>query len=129
MGTHPSGPAKLTSAAGTLKAWIEQNPSSLGEKTFERWGPELPFLLKVGLRSPWSQAEVGGCSDHHCVSSQVLSVQTALSIQSHPDKKLAEKLHASDPKVGALYHLLHCPHACLCTSRRGCCAATPSLIH
>jgi mannose-6-phosphate isomerase len=30
---------------------------------------------------------------------QVLSVQTALSIQSHPDKKLAEKLHAQQPKV------------------------------
>lgn len=30
---------------------------------------------------------------------QVLSVQTALSIQSHPDKKLAEKLHSQQPKV------------------------------
>jgi mannose-6-phosphate isomerase len=30
---------------------------------------------------------------------QVLSVQTALSIQSHPDKKLAEKLHAQQPQV------------------------------
>jgi mannose-6-phosphate isomerase len=29
---------------------------------------------------------------------KVLSVQTALSIQSHPDKKLAERLHASNPK-------------------------------
>jgi mannose-6-phosphate isomerase len=28
----------------------------------------------------------------------VLSVQTALSIQSHPDKRLAEQLHASNPK-------------------------------
>lgn len=27
-------------------------------------------------------------------------MQTALSIQSHPDKKLAEKLHAQNPKVG-----------------------------
>lgn len=33
------------------------------------------------------------------VCPQVLSVQTALSIQSHPDKKLAEKLHAQQPKV------------------------------
>ncbi len=30
---------------------------------------------------------------------QVLSVQTALSIQSHPDKKLAERLHAENPAV------------------------------
>lgn len=31
--------------------------------------------------------------------SQVLSVETALSIQSHPDKALAEKLHAKRPDV------------------------------
>ena len=30
---------------------------------------------------------------------QVLSVRKALSIQSHPDKKLAEKLHAEHPKL------------------------------
>ena len=30
---------------------------------------------------------------------QVLSVNTALSIQSHPDKELARKLHAERPKV------------------------------
>jgi hypothetical protein len=30
---------------------------------------------------------------------QVLSVETALSIQSHPDKALALKLHASRPDV------------------------------
>lgn len=30
---------------------------------------------------------------------QVLSVKTALSIQSHPDKKLAERLHAQNPEV------------------------------
>jgi mannose-6-phosphate isomerase class I len=28
----------------------------------------------------------------------VLSVQKALSIQAHPNKKLAEQLHARDPK-------------------------------
>ena len=31
--------------------------------------------------------------------SQVLSVETALSIQSHPDKALAERLHAKSPDV------------------------------
>ena len=30
---------------------------------------------------------------------QVLSVATALSIQSHPDKSLAERLHAERPEV------------------------------
>ena len=31
--------------------------------------------------------------------SQVLSVQTALSIQSHPDKELAARLHKERPNV------------------------------
>lgn len=35
---------------------------------------------------------------------QVLSVDTALSIQSHPDKQLAARLHAERPDVN---------HACL----------------
>lgn len=35
---------------------------------------------------------------------QVLSVDTALSIQSHPDKQLAARLHAERPDV---------THACL----------------
>ena len=30
---------------------------------------------------------------------QVLSVETALSIQSHPDKALAQRLHAKSPDV------------------------------
>ena len=30
---------------------------------------------------------------------QVLSVETALSIQSHPDKALAQRLHAERPQV------------------------------
>lgn len=38
----------------------------------------------------------------------MLSVQTALSIQSHPDKKLAEKLHAQQPKV--------CVSVCVCAT-------------
>jgi mannose-6-phosphate isomerase len=33
------------------------------------------------------------------VFAQILSVQTALSIQAHPDKALAEKLHAERPNV------------------------------
>ncbi len=32
---------------------------------------------------------------------QVLSVETALSIQSHPDKALAERLHAERPQASA----------------------------
>ncbi|GBG00573.1 mannose-6-phosphate isomerase, partial [Raphidocelis subcapitata] len=74
MGTHPSGPALIAGSGTTLKAWIEQHPEALGEAVTKRFGSDLPYLFKV------------------------LSVETALSIQSHPDKKLAERLHASNPR-------------------------------
>ncbi|KAI8467236.1 MAG: mannose-6-phosphate isomerase [Monoraphidium minutum] len=74
MGTHPSGPALIAGGGATLRSWLEAHPEALGEATAARFGGELPYLFKV------------------------LSVETALSIQSHPDKKLAERLHASNPK-------------------------------
>jgi len=76
MGTHPSGPSSLASGEKTLlKDWIKAHPDTLGEVVHKRWGAELPYLFKI------------------------LSVATALSIQAHPDKKLAEKLHADRPNV------------------------------
>eukprot|EP00884_Botryococcus_braunii_P009308 jgi/Botrbrau1/18379/Bobra.0403s0003.1 len=77
MGTHTSGPALLVAdnKAQTLKAWLDNHPEALGNRVLQRFGSDLPFLFKV------------------------LSVQTALSIQSHPDKALAEKLHAERPEV------------------------------
>lgn len=70
MGTHPSGPAMIKGTDQTLTSWLEKHPDSLGDAVHSRFGGQgLPFLFKV------------------------LSVQTALSIQSHPDKKLAEQLH------------------------------------
>jgi mannose-6-phosphate isomerase len=77
MGTHPSGPATLAEGAlaGTpLLAFIRDHPQVLGDAA-PRFGADLPFLLKV------------------------LSVRTALSIQSHPDKGLAARLHAERPGV------------------------------
>eukprot|EP00775_Hariotina_reticulata_P009221 gene9221-9386_t len=74
MGTHPSGPALISGQDTTLKEWIQAHPEALGDAVLKRFGTDLPYLLKV------------------------LSVQTALSIQSHPDKKLAEKLHAQQPQ-------------------------------
>lgn len=35
---------------------------------------------------------------------QVLSVETALSIQAHPDKELAQRLHAERPEVRLCQH-------------------------
>ncbi|KAF6259281.1 RmlC-like cupin domain-containing protein [Scenedesmus sp. NREL 46B-D3] len=74
MGTHPSGPAVISGQDTTLKQWIEAHPEALGDAVLKRFGTDLPYLFKV------------------------LSVQTALSIQSHPDKKLAERLHAQQPQ-------------------------------
>eukprot|EP00475_Leptophrys_vorax_P000179 TRINITY_DN10104_c0_g1_i1.p1 TRINITY_DN10104_c0_g1~~TRINITY_DN10104_c0_g1_i1.p1 ORF type:complete len:476 (-),score=11.24 TRINITY_DN10104_c0_g1_i1:1194-2621(-) len=94
MGTHPSGPSLVlppphgASADGVavrkpdassesgqlLQDWLNAHPGALGSKVQEKWPGQLPFLFKV------------------------LSVAKALSIQAHPDKRLAERLHARDPK-------------------------------
>lgn len=73
MGTHESGPSYVVAAAEatggvtesgmegkhgcdrkqrerdvvSLKDWIEHNPSVLGDKVLQKWGPTLPFLFKV----------------------------------------------------------------------------------
>lgn len=63
-------------AGQPLLALLRDRPELLGA-ALPRFGCDLPFLFKV------------------------LSVGTALSIQSHPDKALAERLHAEKPEVGA----------------------------
>lgn len=72
MGTHPNVPAKLSSSSETtLASHLTSNPALVGDKVaskFEVKDGNLPFLFKV------------------------LSIGTALSIQAHPDKKLAERL-------------------------------------
>jgi mannose-6-phosphate isomerase len=74
MGTHPSNPSKDVATGRTLLELVETNQALLSAPVTERYGQKLPFLFKV------------------------LSIQKALSIQAHPDKKLAERLHAEDPK-------------------------------
>ncbi|KAF8780026.1 hypothetical protein HU200_001992 [Digitaria exilis] len=75
MGTHPSGPSTLLDDGELLRDWLARNPDALGPAVAARWGGDLPFLFKV------------------------LSVAKALSIQAHPDKKLAEVLHALRPST------------------------------
>eukprot|EP00243_Klebsormidium_subtile_P003674 TRINITY_DN17268_c0_g1_i1.p1 TRINITY_DN17268_c0_g1~~TRINITY_DN17268_c0_g1_i1.p1 ORF type:complete len:432 (+),score=86.25 TRINITY_DN17268_c0_g1_i1:208-1503(+) len=84
MGTHPSGPSLVSFASDEggagenkllLSDWLHQHPQALGSATLSKWHGELPFLFKI------------------------LSVNTALSIQAHPDKKLAEALHSERPNV------------------------------
>lgn len=74
MGTHPSNPSKDLTTGRTLLDLVQDNQALLAPSVAARYHHKLPFLFKV------------------------LSVQKALSIQAHPNKKLAEQLHAKDPK-------------------------------
>lgn len=74
MGTHPSNPSKDLESSRTLLDLVETNAMLLGPSVKARYGAKLPFLFKV------------------------LSINKALSIQAHPNKKLAAQLHAQDPK-------------------------------
>jgi mannose-6-phosphate isomerase len=74
MGTHPSNPSKDLTTGRTLLDLVQDNRALLAPSVAARYGNKLPFLFKV------------------------LSIDKALSIQAHPNKKLAEQLHAKDPK-------------------------------
>ncbi|KAJ4983772.1 Mannose-6-phosphate isomerase 1 [Stagonosporopsis vannaccii] len=74
MGTHPSLPSKDLETQRSLLDLVQENQSLLSADIAERYENKLPFLFKV------------------------LSIGKALSIQAHPNKKLAEQLHKRDPK-------------------------------
>ena len=77
IGAHPSLCSQIIADGEKkpLNAFIAADPQDcLGDKTLKAGYQELPFLLKV------------------------LSCERALSIQSHPDKATAEKLHEKDPR-------------------------------
>jgi mannose-6-phosphate isomerase len=74
MGTHPSLPSKDLETGRSLLDLVADNKALMGHDISHKYSSKLPFLFKV------------------------LSIQKALSIQAHPNKKLAEKLHAQDPK-------------------------------
>eukprot|EP00035_Acanthoeca_spectabilis_P023193 m.448212 g.448212 ORF g.448212 m.448212 type:complete len:419 (-) comp19630_c0_seq1:90-1346(-) len=76
MGTHPKAPSSITLADGLsmpLADWIKGNRWALTDPIADKFSDKLPFLFKV------------------------LSINKALSIQAHPNKALAEELHAKDP--------------------------------
>mmetsp|Transcript_30841 Transcript_30841/g.71231 ORF Transcript_30841/g.71231 Transcript_30841/m.71231 type:complete len:571 (-) Transcript_30841:118-1830(-) len=86
MGDHPSGPARVVSPGSSprhankpvhrstsLQDVFRKTPSVLGPALQDT--KQLPFLLKV------------------------LSIHKALSIQAHPDKVLAAKLHREKPDI------------------------------
>lgn len=74
MGTHPSNPSKDLTTNRTLQDLVSDNQSLMTPEITARYNQKLPFLFKV------------------------LSIGKALSIQAHPNKKLAEQLHAKDAK-------------------------------
>ena len=74
MGTHPSLPSRDLATDRTLLDLISDNKALMGSEISTKYGDKLPFLFKV------------------------LSIAKALSIQAHPNKKLAGELHAKDPK-------------------------------
>ena len=82
MGTHPSLPSKDVETQRSLLDLVQDNQSLLSPEISKRYGSKLPFLFKV------------------------LSIRKALSIQAHPNKKLAEELHAKDEKnyPGMYFH-------------------------
>lgn len=77
MGTHPNGPSKVRETGMPLLEWL-QDESSRGVVGLVPEGypaNDIPYMFKV------------------------LSIQTALSIQAHPDKQLAPILHATQPEI------------------------------
>ncbi|PLB54600.1 mannose-6-phosphate isomerase, class I [Aspergillus steynii IBT 23096] len=73
IGTYPTVPSRLLSTGELLSDYLKKNPQLVGKATLEKSGAEIPFLPKI------------------------LSFAKALPLQIHPDKSLAEKLHAQDP--------------------------------
>ena len=86
MGTHPSLPSKDLETKRSLLELVQDNQALMTPKIGERYGGKLPFLFKV------------------------LSINKALSIQAHPNKKLAEKLHSKDPKNYPGMYYFNQPH-------------------
>ena len=77
MGTHVSSPSKVATSGDLLSDYLKKR-QDIGAKSVNRFGVSdgaLPFLFKV------------------------LSVEKALSIQTHPDRATAEKLHTEQPHI------------------------------
>jgi mannose-6-phosphate isomerase len=68
MGAHPRGPSRLCDDGRSLLQAVEEDPGGmLGDPVMQRFGPRLPFLLKV------------------------LAAAEPLSLQAHPDAARARE--------------------------------------
>jgi len=84
MGTHISSPSKVATSGGLLSDYLKKN-QDIGVGVSDG---ALPFLFKV------------------------LSIEKALSIQTHPDRATAEKLHAEQPHIYRGAHRRMPPPTC-----------------
>ncbi|RPD65407.1 mannose-6-phosphate isomerase [Lentinus tigrinus ALCF2SS1-7] len=83
MGTHHTSPSRLLDSPSQekLSDYLAAHPELIGKRVIERFRSEgaaegnLPFLFKV------------------------LAIGKALSIQTHPDKEMAQRLHKERPDV------------------------------
>jgi mannose-6-phosphate isomerase len=48
MGTYPTHPSNLMATGELLGDYLKKNPQLVGKSVLDRWGPEIPFLPKVG---------------------------------------------------------------------------------
>ena len=83
MGTHSSLPSKDHETGRTLLDLLQDNKALMSTEVSNKFGDKLPFLFKV------------------------LSIKKALSIQAHPNKRLAEQLHAKDPEHYPGMYVMH----------------------
>lgn len=92
FGTHHKGPARIASSGSPeskdgsgrlLSQWLVENQGCLGSMLERRDG----------------RTQDGGPADTLPYLAKVLSIAKCLSIQAHPDKQLAERLHSERPEV------------------------------
>ena len=78
MGTHVKSPSCLRATGAPLSEYLAAHPDLIGPDVINKFGASdgnIPFLLKI------------------------LSIEKALSIQTHPDKEMAARLHAEQPQI------------------------------
>lgn len=84
LGTHPLGAATLCDdPEHTLSDLISAQPTAVGRRSVARFGPQLPYLLKV------------------------LSAEQPLSLQAHPSREQAEAGFAREQAAGIPFGAPH----------------------
>ncbi|PWN30482.1 mannose-6-phosphate isomerase [Jaminaea rosea] len=104
MGTHPTLPSTIVPPpncprpppSGTfisLSSYLNRHSSLLGDKVVKKYGDGL--TRNGGVDGPDGKKKDQGALPFLF---KILSAGKALSIQAHPDKDLAKRLHAEKPK-------------------------------